>query len=342
MPLDSMAPHSRDIDTPAPQCAVCKEAIPIVSFSDLQSADARQRVGTQLVAALRDVGFAYISGVRDFLEPACVERVFDASRRFFELPLEEKALYRSGAMRGFEAVGAESLAVYRKPDVKESYTLGGEQTYGVPRWDERFGARNVWPGEGAVPGFREAVEEARAGLGRLAAEVLRACARGVGLPEDVFAAAHRRQDHSFRLLHYPAVREDELLPGQRRCGEHTDYGSITLLLQDEAGGLQVRTRAGWRHVRPIPGTVVLNCGDLLAAWTNELFSSTLHRVGAPPAAPGEGPRERYSVALFCSPDLDATVEPLLAGPGGRPLHTATTTGDYLLTRLTYTAASSAR
>jgi isopenicillin N synthase-like dioxygenase len=134
---------------------------------------------------------------------------------------------------------------------------------------------------------------------------MRAIAVGMALPDETyFDRFVDVGDNTLRLLHYPAVRRDvfTINPGQVRAGEHSDYGSITFLFQDERGGLQVQSPSGkFVDATPIPGTCVVNAGDLLARWSNDTIKSTVHRVVEPPKREGEGEQgevypARYSIA----------------------------------------------
>jgi isopenicillin N synthase-like dioxygenase len=135
---------------------------------------------------------------------------------------------------------------------------------------------------------------------------MRAIAVGMGLEETYFDRFVCDGDNTLRLLHYPAVRKDlfTVNPGQVRAGEHSDYGSITFLFQDQRGGLQVQSPEGkFVDATPIEGTCVVNAGDLLARWSNDTIRSTVHRVVEPPRKEGEGDDgegeeypARYSIA----------------------------------------------
>jgi len=108
-----------------------------------------------------------------------------------------------------------------------------------------------------------------------------------------------------RLLYYPPIKSEEsLLENQLRCGEHSDYGTITLLFQDEVGGLQVVNPSGeYVNATPIPGSIVVNCGDMLELWSAGKFKSTRHRV----LMPNDYDKARQSIAFFCHPDNNITV-----------------------------------
>lgn len=142
--------------------------------------------------------------------------------------------------------------------------------------------------------------------------VMRAIAVGMALPSSYFDAFTSGGDNTLRLLHYPPAPKSVFQANklQVRAGEHTDYGSITLLFQDNRGGLQVKSPNGtFVDATPIEGTVVVNAGDLLARWSNDTIKSTLHRVVEPPApAEGDTHPARYSIAYFCNPDFDKYIE----------------------------------
>jgi isopenicillin N synthase-like dioxygenase len=130
-------------------------------------------------------------------------------------------------------------------------------------------------------------------------EVMRAIAVGMGLEDSFFDGFVDVGDNTLRLLHYPAVDKKvfQVNPGQVRAGEHSDYGSITLLFQDSRGGLQVKSPNGkFIDASPIEGTCVVNAGDLLARWSNDTIKSTVHRVVEPPTVEGDVHPPRYSIA----------------------------------------------
>ena len=137
--------------------------------------------------------------------------------------------------------------------------------------------------------------------------------------------------------------------GRVRAGEHSDYGSVTLLFQDQQGGLEVKSPKGtFVRATPIEGTVVVNAGDLLARWSNDEIRSTKHRVLQPPPKAREANEEdgemygsRYSVAYFCNPNFDRWIEALPGtwekekGKGGKK-YEGIYSGDYLVQRLSAT------
>lgn len=176
------------------------------------------------------------------------------------------------------------------PDIKESFEIGREDEPGHP---------NPWPvEEDEIVGFKSTMTNFFDQCKALHIEVMRAIAVGMGIDANYFDPFLDVGDNTLRLLHYPAVKSEvfKINPGQVRAGEHTDYGSITLLFQDSRGGLQVKSPNGqFVDATPIENTVVVNAGDLLARWSNDTIKSTVHRVVEPPKTEDVHP-PRYSIA----------------------------------------------
>ena len=143
----------------------------------------------------------------------------------------------------------------------------------------------------------------------------------------------KTQSYTLRLLHYPPLKEDPT-PGQIRAGAHSDYGTLTLLFQDNVGGLEVKTAQGdWVSAPYIPGTVLINTGDLMERWSNDVFRSTKHRVALPEGA--KASRHRYSMAFFCQPNPEANIVclPTCQRVETPPKYPPVKAGEYLLSRL---------
>ena len=218
--------------------------------------------------------------------------------------------------------------------MKESFEIGREGEDGLP---------NNWPsGDEAGDRFREFMIGFHGECKELHIEVMRAIAVGMGLEEGYFDSYTDVGDNNLRLLHYPPAAKELFAKNQLqvRAGEHTDYGSITLLFQDARGGLQVKSPSGtFVDATPIPGTVVVNAGDLLARWSNDTIKSTLHRVVEPPT-PEEGDVHpaRYSIAYFCNPNFKNHIEAIdgTFGEGKEKKYPGINSGDYLVQRLAAT------
>ncbi|HEY9906414.1 MAG TPA: 2-oxoglutarate and iron-dependent oxygenase domain-containing protein [Thermosynechococcaceae cyanobacterium] len=294
--------------------------VPLIDFAPFVEGDraARQQVAAEIYAACQEVGFMYLrnSGISEDL----VDRLFAEAKQFFALPAEVKEQgARSDATNcGYIGFRRERLNPANPWDLKEAFNVGKE---------------SVWATQTA---FQQVMLEFYE-LGRtvVSPQVLRAFAIALQLPEDFFAFKHG-QNHFLRLLHYPPLTAAPEA-GQLRAGEHTDYGSITLLLQDAIGGLEVRTRTGeWIAAPPIPGTIVVNVGDAMQRWTNDRLCSTPHRVRIPTGE--DAGRSRYSVALFCDPNPDVELACLESchSPDCPARYAPILAGDYLASRLAAT------
>jgi len=176
---------------------------------------------------------------------------------------------------------------------------------------------------------------------RLHLDVLRALALGLDMDEYYFESLSGEAWHTLRLLNYPPVAKELLeREGQARARAHSDYGSLTFVFQDDVGGLQVQNPHTENFIPaiPIPGTIVVNVGDLLARWSNDMFRSTVHRVVAPTNSNNESevtPR-RQSIAFFCNPNANTMVECLPDCVGTGAKYPPVRTEDYLVKRLTET------
>ncbi len=238
----------------------------------------RDAVARAIDRACTESGFFFIVG--HGIEPGLIARLFAEARRFFALPLDDKlavGLGTSGGGAGYEPLREQTLEPGMPPDLKEGFQMVRESE------------RNVWPA--GLPGLRDAMQTYAAAMHELARLVLRGMARSLHLPEDCFEDFCIAPIATLRLLHYPEQPANPL-PGEKGCGAHTDWGAITFLLQDDAGGLQVFGPDGWIDATPVPGSFVVNLGDMMERWTNGRYRSTLHRVI------NRSGRDRYSIPFF--------------------------------------------
>jgi isopenicillin N synthase-like dioxygenase len=281
--------------------------IPIVDVSGLgEGTSARRAVAGRLGEACRDSGFFYVVG--HGVDQALQDRLRDLCRRFFAQGLEAKLQVRLAlagrAWRGYFRVGDELTS--GKPDQKEGLYFGAE----LPPDDPRVLAGtplhgpNLFPAEPA--GLREAVLEYMAELTGLGHRLMAGLALSLGLQDSYFADHGTAEPLTlFRIFNYPPPADPTLWG----VGEHTDYGLLTILLQDDAGGLEVKSRSRWVPAPPVPGSFVCNIGDMLDRMTGGLFRSTPHRVRNP------APRDRLSFPFFFDPNFFAPVRPIeLAAP----------------------------
>ncbi|KAF2157140.1 Clavaminate synthase-like protein [Myriangium duriaei CBS 260.36] len=320
--------------------------IPLIDFSPFLAPSHPDQPSTAaaILNAFRRSGFIYL---RNFgISPSDISRTFAFSAHFFRLPQSEKdklAWYSPRANRGYSAQGQEKVtdltdhdevAKLREEegeDIKETMEIGREGEEDCP---------NLWP-----EGEEEFKEWMTGFFGRckdVHRLVMRAVAVGLGIEEGWFDGYTDGGDNTLRLLHYPAVEGRVFRENSRRvrAGAHTDYGSITLLFQDERGGLQVRAPDGsYVDAKPIPDTIVVNAGDLLARWSNDVIRSTKHRVVEPPGMEEEKVHPaRYSIAYFCNPNFDRFIDaiPGTYGEGNEKKYKGVNSGDYLEQRLTAT------
>jgi isopenicillin N synthase-like dioxygenase len=290
-------------------------ALPVIDVAALTEAGADaacSAVAEQIQAACREHGFFYVTGHR--VPADLLARLAAASAEFFGLPLEDKleiSMERGGrAWRGFFPVGAELTS--GRPDLKEGLYFGAE----LPGDDPRVRAGvplhggNLFPRQ--VPELRPLVLSYLDALTSLGQAVLRGVALSLGLEAGYFAAGYTADPTIlFRIFHYPPSSPR----GGWGVGEHTDYGLLTLLAQDDNGGLQIATPEGWIDAPPIPGTLVCNIGDMLDRLTGGWYRSTPHRVR------NLSGRDRLSFPFFLDPGFTAEVPPLpdraAAGDHGR-------------------------
>ena len=302
--------------------------VPGIDFAPCLNGDAAARAAVvdAIDGAARQVGFLCLVG--HGLPDARLEALLRTQRDFFALPdtVKAQAAFRyddTDANTSYVAVGKERLDVKRAPDLKESFQL---------REPGLYGDVNLWP-EGQDD-FRAAAESFFAAVSDLSMKVLEAFELALGTEPGYFRDRHRTHSQILRLLHYPPLpAEFRAERGQARAGGHTDYGSLTLLFQDDIGGLEVRAVDGqWVSVDPVPGGVVINTGDIMARWTNDVYRSTLHRVRLPDND-GAG-RARYSIAFFNDPDNDAEIRVLdqCVSEDNGCRYPPILTGDYLVSR----------
>ncbi len=275
------------------------DRIPVIDLAGLLDGTGKPDVAKAINHALRTSGFMYVKN--HGIDPGFVTDVFDVTRAFFDLPLDEKmALHISNsgeALRGYIEIFGENTDPEKTKDLKECFDIGPERAEVSP-----FFGPNPWPG--SMPEFGRLTYAYHEQMVDLAKVMLRGIALSLDLPEDYFAEKTKAPISIQRMLHYPPQDRvtDESVMG---IGAHTDYGNLTILAQDDVGGLQVMNRDGdWVEAPPIPGTFVINIGDLIQRLTNDVYLANLHRVINTTG------RERYSIPFFLDADYDAVFAPL--------------------------------
>lgn len=278
-------------------------------------------VADRLVRAFRTTGFATIVG--HGMPGSTRDAVFAAARRFFALdPVGLDSVHHRhvNSYRGYIPLRSEqghgANARY------ECFDCGLElpDTYHGPGAALRS-TPNLWPD---LAGFRPAVERYRAEVHAIADSVLGAVASGLGQSADFFRRRCTEPLGQLRLLHYP--RQPDADDSALSAGQHSDYEALTILAQDDVGGLEVLGPDGaWLTVEPVESAFVVNVGEMLTRWTNGTLPATPHRVRSPRA------RDRYSIAFFYGTDYDSVIEPMALPAAGTPIdrYEPVTVGAYL-------------
>ncbi|KAB8334317.1 isopenicillin N synthase family oxygenase [Scytonema tolypothrichoides VB-61278] len=298
--------------------------IPVIDFSPFTTdkATAKQTVVHQIYQACHEIGFMYLKNTN--ISNDFIHQVLQHSKNFFDLPLAEKqqlAWSDEFSNQGYVDLERERLNPNNPGDLKEAFNIGKQKVIDIDLTEKLSSpAKNPH-----ILNFYEACTE-------LANKVLQAIALALDLPQDFFTTNHNQQNHTLRLLHYPSLSQPPKLR-QVRAGEHSDYGSITLLFQDEVGGLEIRTASGeWIAAAPIPDTIIINTGDLMERWTNHVFCSTKHRVMIPNDDTLK--QSRYSVAFFCHPNDNTEIACLKSCQRDKSaIYHPILAGEYLLSRL---------
>jgi isopenicillin N synthase-like dioxygenase len=324
--------------------------VPVIDIAPFRDGDAagKAAVARQVGQACRDIGFLIISG--HGIDQALIERTDAVSRKFFDLPLEDKMAVVRPAMdvtRGYIPIETEAVAASRGEktagDLNESFMIGpvdvdpSDPYYTRPEAGKHFHP-NLWPA--APDGLRETYAAYYRAMGDLAARLMRIFALALELPEAFFDDKIDRHISRLRIRNYPEQATPPK-PGQLRAGAHSDYGSLTILKAEaNPGGLQVFNKEGeWVDVPIMEGTYIVNLGELMARWTNDAWVSTLHRVVNPPAEHALGSR-RQSIIFFHNPNYDADITciPSCAGADNPPKYPPTTSGDHLRNQFVRTQA----
>ncbi len=306
--------------------------VPTIDVSGVPRATA-----ASVASACREVGFFQIVG--HGLDAGLESEAWDVASSFFRLPSAERAAVSipDGGAYGYGSLAVErlaaSLGVDTPPDLKETFSIGPPpdrvESVDDPSASFVFSA-TPWPRR--LPEMEQVMRRYYDALAGLAGRLMRVMAVALGLDETIFDSSIDRHTSALRLLHYPDIATLPVIPGQMRAGAHCDYGTLTLLRQDDApGGLQVRgTDGAWHDVAAVDGAFVVNVGDALERWTNGRWRSTVHRVVVPPDAGRSC--ERQSIAFFHNANWDAMIEclPGCVAPGEAPRHPPVTAGRHLM------------
>jgi isopenicillin N synthase-like dioxygenase len=260
--------------------------VPVIDLSGVDE----KCIAEQLVQALSTIGFATLTN--HGIDSKLIGKAFEQSKYFFQLPLQEKLKRKfqgHESNRGYIPMGSEIFEdTSTETDKKETFDIGR---------DDEPGFHNDWPSHG----FRDVMLLYFQAMDGLQLRLLKLLAQGLELDDpNYFYDRCNDQHENLRLLHYPALQQssDDI----QRGAIHTDFGTLTLLTQDGVGGLRAQRLDGtWVSVPPMSHTIVVNVGDMMQRWTNNVLRATPHQVV------GGGP-ERYSIAFFCNANKDVMLQ----------------------------------
>jgi isopenicillin N synthase-like dioxygenase len=281
--------------------------IPTLSLRDVESAGFVRELG----AAYANHGFVIITD--HGIPQPLIDRFLGMYKTFFAWPDADKRRYHiagSGGARGYTPFGIETAKGSRHFDLKEFWHVGRELPQGHPY--RHYMADNVWID--GIEGFKDTCIEMFETFDRSGRRLLTAIARVLDLPADYFEDKVQLGNSVLRVIHYPPMPPN---PTESiRAGAHEDINVITLLLGAEEPGLQVLTRQGeWLSVNPVPGSMVVNVGDMLQRLTNGSLRSTSHRVINPVSERARNARYSMPFFLHFNPDFPIAALPSCVGPG---------------------------
>lgn len=268
--------------------------IPVFSLSNIESFQEEEKLAAQIFDVCKEIGFFYV--IDHGIDPETIRGAFQQAKELFNSDEKFALPYVTEANRGYISQDREVLSKKGHHDLKEAFNIGN--VVEDPAWKHK----NKWPS--TLPRFRPVFDDFFLRCHNLSRRILRLFTYGLKVDRDFFDRSHHNNPSTMRLLHYPVVPNVvEVKDNQLRAGVHTDFGTMTLLFQDNNGGLEVLPRGSdeWISAKPIENAIVVNIGDLMMRWTNDVFKSTPHRVVV-----GSN-KDRYSIAFFNQPKAETVV-----------------------------------
>ncbi|MEM7043018.1 MAG: 2-oxoglutarate and iron-dependent oxygenase domain-containing protein [Pseudomonadota bacterium] len=299
-------------------------AIPVIDIGPLRDGSDPKTVAAALHRASREVGFIYVAN--HGIASSLIENTRAAALDFFRLPeTEKREVAITDRHRGYLGQGGARMQTGAKADLKESYIFGLENAEGVTPDDHPLRGANRWPS--SMTDLRDHALAYFQAAHDVAYHLMRGFALGLGREESFFLKTTAKPMSRASFVYYPP-QDAAMGADQFGVGPHTDFGVLTVLCQDDVGGLQVQNAEGeWVNAQPIEDTLVVNVGDLLARWTNDAYRSTPHRVV------NSSGRERLSLVLAYDPEPDTLIDPrALFGDDVETSYAPVTCGDYLVRR----------
>jgi isopenicillin N synthase-like dioxygenase len=273
-----------------------EDFVPVVDLSTRDTEEGRAAIAATIGKACETSGFFTVVG--HGVAPELVARMYRTTKGFFTSPEEvkDRSLNQGSGVAGLRRVGGpyEAFAAHVTGDLPE------EERAALGTHPATWKAANIWPDDD----FKATWYDYIAAMTDLSADIMRLFALALDLPERFFDDKFDNHVSLILANYYYAEPDPEAL----RREKHTDWGSLTVLyIEDELGGLQVQRGDDWLDVPSIPGSFVVNIGDLMAFWTGGRWASTVHRVVTPPDA---AVKSRISIPFFYLPNHDASIEPM--------------------------------
>ena len=294
--------------------------IPKIDISEIEEKEFSRRLLQDFFSAYNKYGFGYI--INHGIEKTLIEQLFQVSKQFHSQPLSEKMrVALDHNHRGYIAINTSTdvnskLADVKKPNQSESFMMMREDKSELP--DVYLSGPNQWP---KLENFKEVLDKYTFNMTKLGRNLMRLALLSSGVRDLSVMQSLDTPTIWLRLLHYPPISKNS--PSDLYgSAPHTDFGCLTILAQDEIGGLQVQTREGeWIDVPKLEGSFVVNVGDMLSRYTNGLLRSTPHRVI------NKSGKERFSCPFFFDPHTNAVVQPLKGT--GKPKFSPINFGEFL-------------
>tara|TARA_Y100000766_G_scaffold279961_1_gene289026 strand:- start:580 stop:1479 length:900 start_codon:yes stop_codon:yes gene_type:complete len=294
--------------------------IPKIDISEIEEKEFSRTLLQDFFSAYNTYGFGYI--INHGIEKTLIEQLFQVSKQFHSQPLSEKMrVALDHNHRGYIAINTSTdvnskLADVKKPNQSESFMMMREDKSELP--DVYLSGPNQWP---KLENFKEVLEKYTFNMTKLGRNLMRLALLSSGVKDLSVMQSLDTPTIWLRLLHYPPISKNS--PSDLYgSAPHTDFGCLTILAQDEIGGLQVQTREGkWIDVPKLEGSFVVNVGDMLSRYTNGLLRSTPHRVI------NKSGKERFSCPFFFDPHTNAVVQPLKGT--GKPKFSPINFGEFL-------------
>ncbi|KAH0459067.1 hypothetical protein IEQ34_011881 [Dendrobium chrysotoxum] len=278
--------------------------IPVIDLSPIIAGEEEAFSGlvAEVGSACKNWGFFQV--INHGIDGEVLERIHAAAREFFALPLEEKRRVRRGEDNPLGYYDAENTKNVR--DWKEVFDFVTNESAELPATEEPGEKRtdvfsNQWPEY--PPEFRDVCQEYSKEVEKLAYKLLELISLSLGLSAKRLSSFFKDDMNFIRLNHYPPCPEPQLALG---VGRHKDGGALTILFQDDVGGLDVRRKndGEWVRVKPIQNSFIINVGDIIQVWSNDAYESVEHRVSV------NSERERFSIPFFFNPAHYTNIKPL--------------------------------